>query len=126
MGTIRSVWIEILALGLTALGTILALWGRLCLGRMATTILTIVEGHSLYNQGPYQFIRHPIYSGFALAFLGHQVAFLFIPGLVLWYLFIAFYLHNRIQVEEEMLAQQFHGDYLEYQKQTWRMFPYVY
>lgn len=120
------VWSESLGLVITMVGAVLALWGRICLGRMATTILTIVEGHSLRKEGPYQVIRHPIYSGFALAFFGHQVAFLFLPGLVAWYLFVAFYLHKRIQVEEEMLLQQFGGDYLDYQQHTWRMFPYLY
>lgn len=118
-------WIEALGLACTILGAVLALWGRLCLGRMGTEILTIIEQHSLYREGPYRLIRHPIYGGFALAFVGHQVTFLSIPGLVVWLLFITF-LRKRIQVEEAMLAQQFTGDYLEYRKSTWQMFPYIY
>lgn len=119
-------WIEALGIGFTTFGAILGLWSRIRLGRMATDILTIVEKHALYKQGVYGLVRHPIYSGFALAFLGHAVTFLSVPGVVVWILFIATFLRSRIRVEEEMLAQEFGAKYRRYQRDTWTMFPYIY
>jgi protein-S-isoprenylcysteine O-methyltransferase Ste14 len=122
----RRPWLEGLGISLTAFGAVLALWGRVCLGRMATPTLTIIEKPSLYTEGLYRCIRHPIYTGFSLAFLGHQVTFLFIPGLVVWLLFLVTFIRHRIQVEEDMLLGQFRDGYFEYQKRTWKLFPYVY
>jgi protein-S-isoprenylcysteine O-methyltransferase Ste14 len=119
-------WVAAVGLAATVAGAALALRARLRLGKMATPILTTVEGGALCRQGIYRVIRHPIYSGFALAFLGHQVTFIFAPGLVIWLLFIGTFLRNRIAVEEEMLVEQFDEDYRGYRKATWKLFPWIY
>ena len=51
---------------------------------------------------------------------------MFAPGLVVWLLFIATFLRNRIAVEEEMLVEQFDADYRGYRKTTWKLFPWIY
>jgi protein-S-isoprenylcysteine O-methyltransferase Ste14 len=119
-------WIALAGLAATAAGAALALHARLRLGKMATPVLTTVEGGALCREGIYRVIRHPIYSGFALAFLGHQVTFMFGPGLIVWLLFVATFLRTRIAVEEQMLVEQFGEGYLGYRKMTWKMFPWVY
>ena len=125
-GSATKSWLEAVGLSLTTFGAILALWGRVCLGRMGTPSLTIISEPSLYTKGLYRFIRHPIYTGFALVFFGHQITFMFMPGLIIWLALLASFIHTRIRVEEEMLVEQFRDGYLEYQKRTWKLFPYVY
>ncbi len=118
--------LEVAGIGITVLGGLLLLWGRVSLGRMATESLTIIEGHTLFTGGPYRVIRHPIYSGLVLAFLGHQLTFGFLPGLVLWLLFIRFVVHPRIVVEETMLLDRFPETYARYRQESRRLFPCIY
>jgi protein-S-isoprenylcysteine O-methyltransferase Ste14 len=37
-------------------------------------IVTIKQGHELVTTGPYALVRHPIYSGLLLAFIGSAMA----------------------------------------------------
>jgi protein-S-isoprenylcysteine O-methyltransferase Ste14 len=126
-----SIWprrwpVEVSGLGLTVLGSVLGVWGRRSLGRMATERLMILNDHTLFTSGPYRIIRHPIYGGIALALLGHQLAFVFLPGVVLWLLFVVLVLRPRISIEEGMLLERFSDVYAQYQRQTWRLFPGIY
>jgi protein-S-isoprenylcysteine O-methyltransferase Ste14 len=125
-GSASKPWFAVVGLGITTVGVTLGLAGRVALGRMGTASLTIITEPTLYTKGLYRFIRHPIYSGFALVFLGHQVAFLFMPGLIIWLVFVMSFIYPRIQVEEEMLVEQFGNRYLAYQNSSWSMLPYVY
>jgi protein-S-isoprenylcysteine O-methyltransferase Ste14 len=45
-------------------------WARRHLGRNWSASVVVKEGHALVRTGPYQYVRHPIYSGILLAFLG--------------------------------------------------------
>jgi protein-S-isoprenylcysteine O-methyltransferase Ste14 len=119
-------WFAAMGLGILVCGAILALSGRISLGKMGTPSLTIIVEPRLYTRGIYQFIRHPIYTGFALVFLGHQVTFMCRPGLIIWLVFLVSFIHARIRVEEVMLVEQFRHSYVEYQKGTWKLLPYIY
>jgi protein-S-isoprenylcysteine O-methyltransferase Ste14 len=116
----------LLGLALTVLGALVTLCARVELGGMGTETLVIVPDHRLHTRGLYRLIRHPIYCGFSLAFLGHQVAFRSLPGLLLWALFTVHIIHRRIRREEEMLLRHFGDRYQRYMQATWRMFPCLY
>lgn len=122
-GSASALSLEALGLGVSIGGATLAIWGRACLGTMGTPVVGLPRAPSLYTGGPYRWIRHPIYAGFALAFAGHQLAGGFLPGLAVWVVFVASFLRQRIAVEEAMLVQQFGNVYREYRRTTWRMFP---
>lgn len=68
---------------LTLLGVLLALWALLALGE-AFGIAPADRG--LTDRGPYRWIRHPMYAGELLAFLGHLIAR---PGALALALFLA-------------------------------------
>ena len=84
----------------------------------ASKVLDIREdkGHKLIDTGSYAIVRHPMYTGFLLMFLG--VPFL----LGSWYTLIpailfAILILTRIKFEEEMLIEGLPG-YEEYKKRV--------
>jgi protein-S-isoprenylcysteine O-methyltransferase Ste14 len=63
------VWL-IAGLAFCFLGWALAIWARICLANNWSGSVTLKQGHTLVQRGPYAAIRHPIYSGLLLALLG--------------------------------------------------------
>ena len=59
---------------LTAAGLAFAVWARVHLGQYWSGTVTLKEGHRLIRTGPYKHVRHPIYTGLILAFIGSAVA----------------------------------------------------
>ena len=55
---------------LTWLGIAIAIWARYHIGQNWSGRVTLKEDHQLIRTGPYARMRHPIYSGIALALLG--------------------------------------------------------
>src|ERR1700733_14486774 len=70
----RSFAIGIIAITLTWAGIALAIWARWHLGQYWSGRITIKEDHKLIRTGPYARLRHPIYSGLALAVIGSGFA----------------------------------------------------
>ncbi len=90
-----------------------------------TVRLQIVEDHRLVTDGYYQYIRHPIYVGeiartYCLTFI-----FSSLYGFVIMTLTIVFLL-KRIQIEEQMLLEEFGEEYEEYQRKTKKLIPFIY
>ncbi|HEY1890908.1 MAG TPA: isoprenylcysteine carboxylmethyltransferase family protein [Steroidobacteraceae bacterium] len=59
---------------LTLLGLLFAVWARVYLGRNWSGVAALKADHELVTGGPYRWVRHPIYSGLALAFVGTAMA----------------------------------------------------
>jgi len=84
----------------------------------------VKEGHALIRSGPYAHVRHPIYTGILLAFLGTAVsigewrALLAVP-----FALLAFVLKSRL--EEGRMRQTF-PEYEQYQRETAALIPFIY
>jgi protein-S-isoprenylcysteine O-methyltransferase Ste14 len=65
--------VSVLGLGLVAAGLGFSVWARRHLGRNWSWAVVVKEDHSLIRTGPYRYVRHPIYTGLLLAFLGMAV-----------------------------------------------------
>jgi len=116
---------QYIGLGLSLSGHILYNYCKIYLGKMFTYEVGIMSGHQLIQSGPYQFLRHPGYSGLLLYLLGDALYF----DTILSYTTFLSYLYvlmNRIQVEESTLVQEFGDDYKQYQKRSWRLLPFFY
>lgn len=107
-------------------GTILCSIARMQLG--ANWVLgadyQIKKNQSLVTTGVYQWIRHPIYSGAALSYIGGELtagSYLFIP-FILFY--IVFYLQAKR--EEKLLINHFGTLYIHYRKNTYFFIPYLF
>lgn len=76
--------------------------------------------------GPYRVIRHPIYLSYSLAWSAAPVAthslFLAATALVM----IACYVLSAREEERRMTLGSHRNEYVEWQRQTWRLIPFVY
>lgn len=98
-------------------GLCLAFWARATLGRNWSGRVTIKEEHELVTRGPYQRLRHPIYSGALLAVVGSAIALGWIGGLITIVLFLGVFVH-KIRLEERMLIAHFGDAYMQYRSKT--------
>jgi protein-S-isoprenylcysteine O-methyltransferase Ste14 len=109
----------------TFLGLSFAVWARLQLGRNWSSVVTVKEDHQLIRRGPYAIVRHPIYTGLLLGFLGIALITGEIGGLLgLIILFVAFWLKSR--TEETFMQQQFGAEYRQYQQDVKGLIPFIY
>ena len=65
---------QVAGLVLLAAGLGFTVWARRHLGRNWSASVVVKEDHALVRSGPYRQVRHPIYTGMLLAFLGTAVA----------------------------------------------------
>ena len=109
---------------LLAAGLGFAVWARRHLGRNWSASVVVKEDHALIRSGPYRRVRHPIYTGMLLAFLGTAVAVGEWRGLVGFVLaFVSFLLKSRM--EEARMAETF-PEYAEYRRHTASLIPGIY
>jgi len=109
-------------LAVTVAGIGFAIWARRHLGENWSATVTLKEGHELISSGPYRHIRHPIYTGMLLAFVGTALALgeyraLISVGIVL----VAFY--AKAKKEERFLAQEFGEKFREHSRRTGMFLP---
>ena len=64
------------------IGSILSVWGLAHLGKQFSALVTIQEGHKLVTDGPFNYIRHPRYSGIVFWVFGTAMIFRSLLGLV--------------------------------------------
>ena len=95
-----------LGAALTFLGLLFTAWARVHLGRNWSGVAAVKADHELITGGPYRWVRHPIYSGLALAFLGMAMAVGQWRG-VLSIALVLVAIVQRIMVEEHFMRQQF-------------------
>jgi protein-S-isoprenylcysteine O-methyltransferase Ste14 len=87
--------------------------------------LRIHEGHQVIKTGPYAVIRHPMYAGFFLMFLGIPISLgsvISVLPAILMIIAVVF----RIRWEEEQLLNELEG-YLEYTKEVrFKLIPKIF
>jgi protein-S-isoprenylcysteine O-methyltransferase Ste14 len=117
--TLLVAWLGVLIM---ASGLAIAAWARIHLGSNWSGLVTLKEGHELIRTGPYRTIRHPIYSGILLAFLGNAIALGEVRGLIgLAVIWLSFYVKARR--EESFLAQEFGARFNEHTQHTGMFLP---
>ena len=76
------------------------------------------------NTGVFNIVRHPIYTGALLFYLGAIVITMSIASAAFWILVIIFYIIIA-RYEERILTEEFGDDYLNYKKKVGRLFPRI-
>jgi len=109
---------------LVAAGLGFSVWARVHLGRNWSAEVVVKQDHALIRSGPYRHLRHPIYSGMLLAFLGMALAFGEWRGLLALALVFASFA-RKSRMEERFMRETF-PEYAEYQRETRALIPFVY
>jgi protein-S-isoprenylcysteine O-methyltransferase Ste14 len=118
----------VLALGgllVIVAGTLVVLWARAVLGSSWSFAPKASQASGLATTGPYSLIRHPIYLGMLLGFVGEAIAWASWAGMLAVLLFVLPTLLWRTVVEERLLISVFGQDYENYRKKTRRIVPYL-
>lgn len=97
-------------------------WAQVALGREYSRILRLREDRRLVTAGPYRWIRHPMYLGGSLFFLGVllEASDVLVAAAMV---FSAALLLARIPREEAMMLEGFGDAYREYMGRTGRVLP---
>jgi protein-S-isoprenylcysteine O-methyltransferase Ste14 len=105
-------------------GLLFAIWAREHLGRNWSRSVTIKEGHELITTGPYRVVRHPIYTGILVGFLGMAIAICDVRGFIAFALiFLALWL--KLRREEQWMRSQFGETYAAYAQRSAALVPYL-
>jgi protein-S-isoprenylcysteine O-methyltransferase Ste14 len=111
-----------LGVAIMAWGVAIAFWARFHLGANWSGVVTLKQGHELIRTGPYRAIRHPIYTGILLAFLGNVIEVGQVRGLIgLLIIWLSFYMKARR--EESFLSQEFGPIFNEHSQHTGMFLP---
>jgi len=101
----------------------LILWIQHALGLNFSTTLHVREEHTLVTSGPYERVRHPMYTVLFLQAVGFLLLTrnLLIGGVYLAALIIV--VVSRINNEEKAMLEKFGDEYHEYMQRTGRFLP---
>ena len=124
IGAIEAGWLPVRVAGLAVglAGAVLLSWSAVLLGLFMMHEAAVREDHALIGDGPYRFVRHPVYAGYLALLLGSGVASL---NICLWLLWPVALMGIRIQAaaEEQLLGERFGQDYECYVRRTGRLVP---
>jgi protein-S-isoprenylcysteine O-methyltransferase Ste14 len=112
-----------IGLALWVAGLALAVWARLYIGRNWGMPMTRRQEPDLVTTGPYRFIRHPIYTGIILGFIGTALATSLV-GLIGVAVIAAFFTFSATR-EEKFLAGQFPDTFPAYKARTKMLIPFI-
>ncbi len=106
------------------LGLAAAIWSRRTIAENWSSDVEFKQGHKLVQQGPYRFVRHPIYTSILLMCLGAAIgrgssaAFAALPCV-----FAGFWI--KLRQEERLMERHFPDDYPAYKARVRALIPGV-
>ena len=117
-------WARVLGVVICVLGLFVTLWARRTLAGNWSGDVTFKRGHELIKTGPYKYVRHPIYTGLLVMFLGTAIDIgllrcwvgLLLVGISFWI---------KLKQEETLMLQHFPDEYPAYQEQVKAIVPFL-
>jgi protein-S-isoprenylcysteine O-methyltransferase Ste14 len=117
-------WVAWLGFILTLAGLAFACWARVVLGRNWSGVVQLKQDHELIVRGPYSIVRHPIYTGLLLAFLGSALAIGEWCALLATAI-VAVSFWRKLRLEERWMRELFGEQYLNYMHRVKALVPWV-
>ena len=118
--------LEIIAI-VSAIGSlVLVIASVRTLGKEWSLTARVVTGHKLATKGPYNFVRHPIYTAMLGMLLANGIAFSYWPILLVA---MAVYVAGtliRIRSEERLLSETFGAEFQAYAERVRALLPGLY
>jgi protein-S-isoprenylcysteine O-methyltransferase Ste14 len=115
--------VGIIGLSVSVLGAIIACWSRYMLGKNWSLSVQKKENHELVQNGIYKIIRHPIYTGILLLFIGNTLIVGDYRGiLAVMIVFVSFWF--KLVKEEKLLLDLFGNQYTAYKNRTKALIPF--
>jgi protein-S-isoprenylcysteine O-methyltransferase Ste14 len=107
-------------------GLILFWWVHKTLGKNWSPVLEIRKNHKLVIQGPYKYIRHPMYTQMWIGAICHGlISSNWIVGIVAVLTRCILYF-IRLPEEEKLMTEEFGQVYKDYMNKTKKIIPIVY
>jgi protein-S-isoprenylcysteine O-methyltransferase Ste14 len=120
----RTLEVQWIGVAVMVVGLAIAVWARVHLGTNWSGVVTLKEGHELIRTGPYRNIRHPIYTGILIGFLGSAIVNGQVRGLIaMAVVWLSFFIKARR--EEKFLTQEFGPKFEEHRQDTGMFFPKI-
>jgi len=117
----KNNWIAI-----QVIGFIISVWGVIAMKIGNFNVQPEVKPSAKFiTNGPYKFIRNPMYSGLILFFGASIISNYSHLRLTIFVLLIYVFL-EKIKLEEQFLFDRFGDDYLKYKKNSYRLIPFIY
>lgn len=118
--------VTLAGISIALLGFALLQWAQNTLGRNWSDTPRMMKDQALITSGPYQFIRHPIYTAFLLIMSSTLlISANWLIGLS-WIGMTALEIASRIGFEESLMLEYFGDRYREYMKRTGRLSPLLF
>jgi protein-S-isoprenylcysteine O-methyltransferase Ste14 len=106
---------------LLAVGTAWALWSLRVLGR---NLSVLAQARAVVEQGPYRWVRHPLYSGEIVSTLGIAIAMNNLAAFALWMVFCCLQAYRALREEQVLLLAL--PAYRSYRNRTAALLPGVF
>ena len=119
-----SLWLVQLGFALTVAGIAFAIWARMWIAGNWSSDVTVKRDHELIVDGPYRWVRHPIYTGILLALFGTALAVgewrallgVAIAAGAYW---------RKLRIEEGVMRRQFGEAYARHAERVPALIPFV-
>ncbi|MBU0597929.1 isoprenylcysteine carboxylmethyltransferase family protein [Patescibacteria group bacterium] len=120
----RATWVEIIGLVFIVLSIPLKVLAYAALGRNWSAKPTIYEDHTLITEGPYAWVRHPVYTSNMIMILGVFMGTSSVTLLILGICYLATDI-VRANEEEKKLTFKFDGAYVQYAENVGKYVPFA-
>lgn len=118
-------WLRWTGIAIAIIGLTLLQWAQVTLANSWSDAPRMMKEQTLITSGPYQYIRHPIYTAFILILSSPLlISANWLIGLC-WLGMTILEVVSRIRFEEALMIEFFGDQYHEYMKKTGRLLPKI-
>jgi protein-S-isoprenylcysteine O-methyltransferase Ste14 len=120
-------WFEFLNTILVVVVILISLWTMFSavrvLGKQWSLQARVLEDHKLVREGPYRFVRHPIYTGMLGMIVAGGLAWSHWTGFLIALLLFGIGTAIRVRSEEKLLREQFGAQFDDYKRSVPAVLP---